>query len=224
MNFSIITPIYNHAHYFDRYLMSIIKQLGPEDEIILIDDASTDNLKDVLEDTKKIWYKKMVVVRNISKISGPSYCRNLGINISKNNWIKFLDADDQLAPDALKNLSPFLSEPGVYIGWQQTGNAQYPPALGVIDHVNPFVPSMTCIHKSILEEVNGFDSKIYFEEDWDLWLRIRERFTDRIFHQVNVLVDIFNDNVKERSERDRFRSHEVNGQDVREYIKEKYDL
>lgn len=100
-NLSIIIATYNSGKYLKKCIESILNQTITNFEIIIIDDGSTDNTFEILNkefDLKKekIYYKKI-------ENSGVSIARNIGINISRGEYITFLDADDWLADiDAYK--------------------------------------------------------------------------------------------------------------------------
>lgn len=85
---SIIIPVYNRAQYIKDCLDSVLNQTYKDSEIILIDDGSTDNLKDVLVPyINKIQY---IYKRN----GGAASARNVGIKHAKGDYIAFLDSDD----------------------------------------------------------------------------------------------------------------------------------
>ncbi|WP_052405291.1 glycosyltransferase family 2 protein [Porphyromonas sp. COT-290 OH860] len=90
---SIIVPIYNTAPYLKRCIESLIEQIYPLIEIILINDGSTDNSLDIcLEYAKKDKRIKVLSQRN----SGQSVARNKGIRHSRGSFITFVDSDDSI--------------------------------------------------------------------------------------------------------------------------------
>jgi len=232
IRFSIVTPIYNHAHHFQRFLSSVHPQIIDGDELILIDDCSTDELPILTKEIEDScpW---VTVVRNRER-RGPAWCRNLGVNMAKNVWIKFLDADDMLIEPCFQQVRPLLvdMEPCVCVGKQiyampPSGRCRYTyiePKFESVVQCNPFVPSMTFIHWELFNEVGGFDERIEFEEDWDLWLKIWKKYGLDRFKFIDVFVDQFNNDNGERTERDKNRSHLVDGVDVREYLKRTYGV
>ena len=101
--FSVIIPTYNHANYLKKALDSVLDQSFNNYEIIVIDDNSTDNTSAVVNSYKnKIIYKKIINNRIIGK------SRNLGIEISKGEWLAFLDSDDEWLKDKLKIVFNFI--------------------------------------------------------------------------------------------------------------------
>ena len=98
---SIIIPVYNAEKFLKECLDSILLEQDINKEIIVVDNGSTDNSKKVVEDYL-INHKDIVLLEEKNK--GVSYARNTGIKASRGQYICFLDADDYLYPNALKDL------------------------------------------------------------------------------------------------------------------------
>lgn len=94
---SLIVPIYNEAPFLPRCLDSIANQTVPFDEVILINDASTDNSYAIAKDyaDKYGWQ----LIQNEQNL-GLGKTRNVGIAIAESEWIAFLDSDDALFSSA----------------------------------------------------------------------------------------------------------------------------
>lgn len=102
---SVIIPCYNVERYIDRCLVSIIKQtIGIENlEIIIIDDASTDNTWEHLMVWEQAYSKNIMLIhQEINRRQGTA--RNLGLSYASADWIAFVDADDWLEPDYFAQL------------------------------------------------------------------------------------------------------------------------
>ncbi|WP_299554770.1 glycosyltransferase family 2 protein [Seonamhaeicola sp.] len=111
---SVIIPMYNVAHYLDRCVNSVIEQnLKPDSfEVLMIDDESPDNSREVANQLSK----KFSFIRVFSqKNKGLGGARNTGIQNSKGAYILFLDADDWLLPNSLKDLISTSDEYGLDI-------------------------------------------------------------------------------------------------------------
>ncbi|GAB3530109.1 hypothetical protein GCM10027443_10300 [Pontibacter brevis] len=91
---SVIIPCYNHGGYLQDAFESIWNQKYPATEVIVVDDGSTDNTKEVAEKAEGVTYI-------YQKNQGLSAARNTGVRHSKGEMLVFLDADDWLLPDAL---------------------------------------------------------------------------------------------------------------------------
>lgn len=94
--FSVIIPAFNYGKYLARAIDSVLKQAGNHAvEVIVVDDGSTDDTPAVLAQ----YQEKISTYRQDNQ--GVSVARNLGVSVSRGEWLVFLDADDRLLPDAL---------------------------------------------------------------------------------------------------------------------------
>ena len=100
--FSIIIPVYNVEDYIDRTLQSIMKQTYQDYEVIIVDDGSTDHSMDFV---KKYPFK---VIHQ--KHEGVSVARNIGVEKAKGEYLVFVDSDDFIEKDLLKNLAKNISD------------------------------------------------------------------------------------------------------------------
>ena len=96
---SVVIPVYNTEEYIEECVESLIKQSYKNIEIIIINDASTDDSDTDIKKLKKR-YKNIRYIR-LSKNLGLSGVRNIGIEESLGKWIIFLDSDDTLFFDAI---------------------------------------------------------------------------------------------------------------------------
>ncbi len=101
----VIIPNFNKGNYLKECLDSVIRQTYKNWCLYIIDDCSNDNSKTILKDYEN---KKNFNVIKLKKNKGPSFCRNLGIRISKAEYIAFLDSDDYWLKDKLKNQIAFM--------------------------------------------------------------------------------------------------------------------
>ena len=100
MKLSILVPIYNVSKYLTECLDSLQAQTVQDMEIICINDASTDRSVNILEEYQKI-DDRFVIISN-QKSAGPSVARNKGIELARGKYILFVDSDDFVAPNLLK--------------------------------------------------------------------------------------------------------------------------
>jgi len=96
---SIIIPAYNYGHLLAQAVTSVIEQLTDNDELIIVDDGSTDDTEDVVAELKKDNPENIRSYRQVNK--GAAAARNAGIELSTGEFLLFLDADDELLPGAL---------------------------------------------------------------------------------------------------------------------------
>lgn len=107
MRLSIIVPVYNAEQYIVRCLDSLFNQDIEDYEVIAINDGSTDNSWEVLQEYKQLYDKKNFspVLRIYNKRNeGVCKTRNLGIEKSRAKWVMFCDNDDAVEPNSLKNI------------------------------------------------------------------------------------------------------------------------
>ena len=89
---SVIVPVYNTAPYLERCVNSILAQTYAHIEIILINDGSTDNSMEIIENLAT--NNKNIKYFNLENNYGLSYARNIGIESSEGDYIGFVDSDD----------------------------------------------------------------------------------------------------------------------------------
>lgn len=99
---SVIIPTYNRANLISQTIESVLNQTYSDLEIIVVDDHSTDNTEDVVKDLLLIDKRIHFVKRPNGLIKGANSCRNFGFEISKGEFIKWIDSDDLLTEDTLE--------------------------------------------------------------------------------------------------------------------------
>lgn len=96
---SIIIPVYNVEEYIELTINSLLNQTLKEIEIILIDDGSTDNSRDIIKRYSERYENIKVILQ---QNSGPSRARNRGIQEATGEFIVFVDSDDLLPEESLE--------------------------------------------------------------------------------------------------------------------------
>lgn len=109
LKLSIIVSIYNAENYLDKTLESILKQIDTFDEVILINDGSTDSSLDICKIYKEMYYQKNIVIIN-KKNEGISIVRNYGLKISSGNYILWIDADDWVSNEYINEIKKCIIE------------------------------------------------------------------------------------------------------------------
>jgi len=186
LNISVIIPTYNRAATLERALKSVLDQTSPAMEIIVIDDASSDNTSEIL--AKFSSHLKIITQKHNS---GVSHSRNIGIDVAKGAWIAFLDSDDEWDPRKLEKQKAFQeSHPELLISqcneiWIRNGVRVNPmdkhakKGGWIFEACVPLCivsPSAVIIHNSIFEHIGVFDVSFPACEDYDLWLRISPHY------------------------------------------------
>ena len=98
---SIIVPVYNVEKYLNRCIDSILNQTFDDFELILIDDGSTDKSGEICDKYMKDDSRVKVIHQ---KNSGPSYARNMGLNLANGDYIGFVDSDDWIDVNMYEHL------------------------------------------------------------------------------------------------------------------------
>lgn len=106
---SIIVPAYNVEKYIRKCIVSILEQTHKNIEVIVINDGSTDGTQNILIELSKM-DSRLVVVN--TKNLGVSSARNLGLDVSKGDYIVFVDGDDYLAVDCVEYMLSLVNETG----------------------------------------------------------------------------------------------------------------
>lgn len=106
MKFSIIVPVYNVELELPRCIKSLVSNISEEDEIILVNDGSTDNSGDLCDK----YATSIPSVKTIHKKNGGlSSARNAGLKVAQGDFILFVDSDDALSDDAIATLKQHIT-------------------------------------------------------------------------------------------------------------------
>ncbi len=184
---SIVIPCYNQARFVRQALDSALAQDYDALEVIVVNDGSTDDLATQLER-----YSAEPRVRVLTQANrGLPAARNRGTAAAHGEYLKFLDADDWLAPAALAcQVAAFDAEPSlglVYCDLQRVDahgkpldaysvgsarrvlNGDILPSLLVGGY---FTPHTVLVPRRVLDRVGGFDETLGGVADTELWMRI----------------------------------------------------
>ncbi len=180
--FSVIIPTYNRGHLITKSIDSLLSQTFLDFEIIIVDDASTDNTGKVIHaiNDDRISY--------ILNLTNQERCitRNRGIEASNGKYICFLDSDDYHLPNHLEVIYreiKKLNEPKSFFfvnAWDEDINGNKSerccPDYEKMDGYTYFLhytvnPQRWAVHRSIFESIK-FDSEVVICEDMDTSLRI----------------------------------------------------
>lgn len=183
MKVSVIIPTFNRAHLIGRALSSVIGQSFRGIEVLIIDDGSTDDTREVVAPFLLDRRVKYIYQSN----KGVSSARNLGASLSSFSWIAFLDSDDEWLPNKISKQVEFIREnPEIQFvhteeNWIRNGKKvnkpkQYRKFGGDIFlkciSLCAISPSTALLSKELFKKVGGFDEDFTVCEDFDLWLKI----------------------------------------------------
>ena len=102
MKVSIIVPAYNAEKFLSKSLDSIVNQVYKNLEIIVIDDASTDNTKNIIKEYANNDDRIIPFYQTENK--GVSAARNVGLKVATGDYIMFVDSDDEITKDAIRRM------------------------------------------------------------------------------------------------------------------------
>ncbi len=182
---SVIIPTFNRSHLLEKALNSVLTQTFRDFEVIVVDDASTDDTANLLG--KYPTLKLIILPEN----KGVSYARNRGIELAKGHYICFLDSDDLWEPKKLAVQTKWMEENSEVAAcqtdevWIRNGVRVNPKdrhkkySGDIFFQSLPLCivsPSSVMIRSNILKQMGGFDDKLPACEDYDLWLRMSSKF------------------------------------------------
>ena len=182
---SIIIPTFNRKKWIKTAIDSVLNQSYNNFELFVIDDGSDDNTKEIISG----YGKKINYIYQPNQ--GVSAARNLGIKQAKGEYITFLDSDDLWKKDKLKiQKNLLISHPEIKINYtgeiwirnnvrvnpkkahQKYSGWIYKQCLALC-----FISaSSVMIHREIFSNIGLFDEKLQICEDYDLWLRICNKY------------------------------------------------
>ena len=176
--FSIIMPTYNRSFCIEKAINSLLNQTYKNFELIIIDDGSTDNTKELIEEKyPNELLDKRIVYKKLDKNQGVCKARNIGLKLARYDWIGYLDSDNEMLPDFLETFKNTISEnlddkifysklygsDGLIVGKPFDYNSLLKDNfidIGVFIH-----------HKSLIKRYGNFDTTLKRLVDWDLILR-----------------------------------------------------
>jgi glycosyltransferase involved in cell wall biosynthesis len=221
LSVSIIIATYNRAEWLPAAIDSLLQQTRPPDEIIVVDDGSTDDTQRVLAT-----YAPSVTVITQANM-GLSGARNSGIRAATGDLLAFLDSDDTLPPHSIDHRARVLEahpEFGVVYGdalligsgGEALGKfTQFRPGprpsgdiFAALAYHNLSPPHAYMIRRACLDKVGLFDESLTTLEDHDLWLRIAAHFQ---FYYVDEVVAHYqtHQNMMSLTRADAMRSNDI---------------
>ena len=196
VNVSVIIPTYNRAYFLKEAIESVLNQDYSDLELIVVDDGSTDNTKEVIESFKgklKYFYQSH---------KGVSCARNAGLKLAQGDFIAFLDSDDLWKKKKLKVQVEFMKshsdimvcyteEIWIRKGIRVNPKKKHKKYSGwIFDKVVPICLlslSSTLFRKEIFDEVGIFDETLPVCEDYDLGLRIACKYPIHLIEEPLII-------------------------------------
>ena len=191
---SVILPVYNGARYLAEAVSSVLTQSQPPDELIVVDDGSTDDSAAIVSALSAI---SPVAIRYIYQSNrGPAAARNAGIASATGDWIAFQDADDRWLPDKLaiqRTLMQRHITAQAVIGFSQLNFE--PDDESALFNVNVVGRSglilllqASLFRRTLFEQIGGFDPVLRGDEDIEWFLRVLEQPVEIVVHPELVVI------------------------------------
>jgi glycosyltransferase involved in cell wall biosynthesis len=187
---SVIVPTYNRPEMLAGCLRSILNQTYPNVEIIVVNDGGVDVKKviDPLNEKNTITFLEHPVNR------GMAAARNTGIAVARGKYLAYLDDDDTYLPHHIETLVSFLENNDCKVAYTDAHRAHRKTINGrdtvqkrdvpySIDFdsdrilIQNYIPTLCVMHeKSCLDATGTFAEELTVLEDWDLWIRMSQRY------------------------------------------------
>ena len=189
MIFSVIIPTYNREDILPKCIDSVLNQTFKEFELIIVDNGSTDNTKELIESYKQKDNRIKYIWQENS--GSPAGSRNTGIKNASSEWIAFLDSDDYWYENKLQEVSNIINTvddniiavshyEDKEVNSMLTSLLKHGEALTskpyneLLFNGNSLSTSAMCVRRDKILDIGMFDTqKDYFAvEDYDLWMRL----------------------------------------------------
>lgn len=204
---SVIIPTYNRAYCIKNAIDSVLQQEYEQMEIIIVDDASTDNTREVIQNIKD---RRIKYICN-DKNCGAAASRNIGVKMASGKYIAFQDSDDIWLKEKLQKQLEIIeaSDYGmVYCSFERIfpdGRIEKVPRQGIQKEARQgeiypyllaesYISTQTMLLKrEVFQQIEGFDETMKSYEDYDLAIRISKGYkigyVDEVLVQLNTLSD-----------------------------------
>lgn len=179
---SVVIPCFNVGQYMKECLASVMSQTHTPLQVICIDNNSSDDTWEVLQELKQSW-PGLVVEKELK--AGANAARNKGLSLATGEWVQFLDADDLLEPAKLEHQLELISRSGSGIAFVAAAcKRRSLNGKDTIDHAiehNRFlaafinksgITSANLWHAEQLRNITGWNEGIKSSQEADLMLRL----------------------------------------------------
>lgn len=197
---TVVIPLFNKRDFIRRALDSISKQIVAPEEVIVVDDGSTDGGHELVAA-----YKGLPIRLVRQENAGVSVARNRGVQEAQSEWVAFLDADDEYLPRALHNLCDARDrhpDASVVFGRSISGAPAHnffmsQDSLMLVPDYFAYLlgrgayeahTSSIMVRKSAIEEVGLFPPGVRIGEDTDTWMRLGCLFS---FVRVDIPISVY---------------------------------
>lgn len=221
---SVVIPTYNYGRFVGEAIRSVLAQTFTDFELMVVDDGSTDDTKEVVTSFNDARIK-YIYQENL----GVGAALNNGIKASIGEYVTILGSDDVYLPQNLElkaklldtrpdiglvcsDLYVFDNDTGAILGrfwrdkkvshyWVDPERAARQPLKELLYRGCFIMPQATMIRRTVLNEVGGFDESLPTHEDWDLFVRIILHFSIQIIDMPLLKLRRHNTNLSENKDK-----------------------
>jgi glycosyltransferase involved in cell wall biosynthesis len=182
MNISVIIPSYNQGKFIETAIKSILGQKYDQTEIIVVDNESTDETRELL----KKYSSKIKAI--IEKDKGQTNAINKGFKLAKGDILAYLNADDVYEPIAFRYVvnffkknpqakivygkGKFIDEKGKFLGYYKTNT----PSLENLFKECVISQPTVFMRREVYDNVGLFDEGLNYTMDYDYWIRVAKKY------------------------------------------------
>ena len=185
---SILIPLYNSEKYISETIESCLNQSYKNIEVIIVDDASTDNSYQIVKQ-----YESNIVKVYQQKKGGACRARNYAFELSSGDYIQYLDADDLLSSDKIEKQMRLLCQEKEYIisssrwcrFYDKTTIENVEELCIYKDYIDPkeilidmwtkrvfMQPSIWLAHRKLIQEAGIWNENLYYNDDGEFFCRV----------------------------------------------------
>ena len=177
--FSLILPTRNRAKYISRAIRSVLCQTHKNFELIIVDDGSIDETKKIIEyEFREHLDSGLIRYIQLKDNSGVCVARNIGISLSKNPWIGYIDSDNTIRSYMLTMFAnTIIQNPGKESFYSKIFSTEQGREIGKdFDRADllaqNFIDLGAYVHsRSLVQNLGGFDQNLRRLVDWDMIIR-----------------------------------------------------
>lgn len=207
---SVVLPTHNRASLLPRAISSVLSQSSSNFELIVVDDGSTDDSMERVGEFKD----NRIVIERLPACTGAPHARNVGIGLSRGQFIAFLDSDDEWLPEKLEKQSALLLQSPGSVGcagagrdfrWRASGRTFSKQIVPIQEIGNihrglltgrvrsgtsrwPGNTSSLMVRKECFETIGLFDERLQSAQDYDIIIRLSEYFDFVAVNEPLVIV------------------------------------
>ena len=175
---------YNYGNYIKEAIESVLNQTFKDIELIIIDDGSTDNSKEIIESYSSFKNIRIIFQKN----KGLNVTNNIAMRLAHGKYLVRLDADDYFSPDAIEKMSHKLESdnklglvfPDYYLidsmgeTIAKKQRHAFDTDVSLLDQ--PAHGACTMIRHSYLEKMGGYNESFSCQDGYDLWIRFTAKY------------------------------------------------